>query len=417
MSYSLLNNAPYTVRVGHLALALALGLFVGMEREWRHKHAGLRTFGFAALLGGIGGVLGPAYGITSLVLVGLLVTVASAEALLQGRDVELTTSAALLVTTFAGILSGVGHTVTPTAVALTTAGLLAWKEELAGFTVGLTVAEVRSATLLAILAFVVYPLLPSHRVGPGGVLEPRLAWITVVLIAAIGFGNYVLLKIFGGRGLELTGFLGGLVNSTVTVTELAERTRAAPGLAGGAQRAVLLSVSAMAVRNAVVAGILAAAVLPAAAAPLSVLVLAPALLALRSGERVDDGVDLRLRSPFSLLAALKFGLVFLGLQVAGDFAQRYAGHAGFLAVSGVGGLISSASAVASAAALAAHHTLAPRLAGLGVSVASLASVVVDLPLVTRFSKDRPVTRRLLAQLVAILAVAALATGAAAVLTG
>src|SRR4051812_20211202 len=34
-----------------LALALALGLFVGLERERRGKEAGLRTFGFAALLG------------------------------------------------------------------------------------------------------------------------------------------------------------------------------------------------------------------------------------------------------------------------------------------------------------------------------------------------------------------------------
>jgi uncharacterized membrane protein (DUF4010 family) len=33
----------------------------------------------------------------------------------------------------------------------------------------------------------------------------------------------------GGRGIELTGFLGGLVNTTVTVGELATRTHTATG--------------------------------------------------------------------------------------------------------------------------------------------------------------------------------------------
>ena len=38
--------------------------------------------------------------------------------------------------------------------------LLAWKERLAGFSMGLTEGELRSALLLAILALVIYPALP-----------------------------------------------------------------------------------------------------------------------------------------------------------------------------------------------------------------------------------------------------------------
>jgi uncharacterized membrane protein len=49
-----------------LALALALGLFVGLERERRGKEAGQRTFGFASLLGGLGGLLGDAYALLGL---------------------------------------------------------------------------------------------------------------------------------------------------------------------------------------------------------------------------------------------------------------------------------------------------------------------------------------------------------------
>ena len=61
------------------------------------------------------------------------------------------------------------------------------------------------------------------------VLAILLAWFIadrflsgrIEVIAGIGFANYLLWKLFGTRGIEFAGFLGGLVNSTVTVTELA----------------------------------------------------------------------------------------------------------------------------------------------------------------------------------------------------
>src|SRR4030095_938767 len=102
---------------------------------------------------------------------------------------------------------------------------LAWKEPLAGFTLGLTEAELRSAILLGILALVIYPALPDRAIDPWGLSEARPAWLTVLLIAGIGFGNYVLLKLYGARAIELTGLFGGLVNSTVTVTALASSVR------------------------------------------------------------------------------------------------------------------------------------------------------------------------------------------------
>ncbi len=46
---------PYLPTLVRLVLALALGLFVGLERERRGKEAGVRTFAFASLLGCLGG--------------------------------------------------------------------------------------------------------------------------------------------------------------------------------------------------------------------------------------------------------------------------------------------------------------------------------------------------------------------------
>ena len=278
-----------------------------------------------------------------------------------------------------------------------TAALLAWKESLTGFSLGLTDAEVRSATLLAILAFVIYPALPAGTVDPWGLIQPRAAWLTVLLIAGMGFGNYLLLKLYGERAIELTGFFGGLVNSTVTVTALAARVREIHGLGDAAYRGVVLATAAMLVRNSVLLAVLAPAAL-ASAAPALVLMLAVSLALVYLQRKVGapqppDAGSLHLQSPFSLSSALKFGLVFLTLEVAGTVAQRGIGQLGFFAVSLAGGLISSASSVASVGSLAARGSISPGVAGTGAVIASLASALVDIPVVARIGRERELTRR------------------------
>ena len=89
--------------------------------------------------------------------------------------------------------------------------------------------ELRSAILLAILSFIIYPILPAQAIDPWGLIEPQTTWVTVILIAALGFVNYVLWKIYGPRGIDITSFLGGLVNSTAAVAELAHRVKESGG--------------------------------------------------------------------------------------------------------------------------------------------------------------------------------------------
>ena len=89
--------------------------------------------------------------------------------------------------------------------------------------------------------------------------------------------------------------------------------------------------------------------------------------------------------------ALRFGLIFLILQLVGTLAQRVLGEGGFYAVSLAAGLVSSASGVAAAATLAAHGTISGQVAGTGVVLNSLASTAIKLPLVARISGDRTLT--------------------------
>lgn len=414
-----LPSWPYLPTLARLGLALAIGLFVGIERERRHKEAGLRTFAFAAVLGAVGGLLGDSFSLLALGLVCVLVVFLNLETIRTQEGAEITTSAALFVTSFAGILAGQGHTFTPSALGIATAALLAWKEPLAGFSHALTESELRSAILLAILAFVAYPVLPVGSVDPWGLIEPRPAWATVLLIAGLAFTNYVLLKLYGARGIELTGFLGGLVNSTVTVTELTQKARiAGGGLADITYRGIVLATTAMLVRNAVILGLLAPLALLDAALPLALMIAGAAVAVLWQGNNkrtVQDIADVQsdelslptLESPFSLTAVFKFGIIFLALGIAGAIAQRALGELGFYAVSAVGGVISSASAVASAANLAAAGTLPPQAAGNGAVIASLMSAIVNLPLVARIAKDRALTLKTAGVLGAIVFLGAL----------
>jgi uncharacterized membrane protein (DUF4010 family) len=400
---------PYVPTLARLALALAIGLFVGIERERRQKVAGVRTFAFAAILGAVGGLLGEAFALLALSLLGILVVLLNVDTIRSGDGAEMTTSAALLVTAFAGLLAGQGHTFTPTLLGVATAALLAWKQPLAGFSQALTESELRSAILLAILAFVVYPVLPTESVDPWRLILPREAWVTVVLIAALGFANYILLKLYGARGVEFTGFLGGLVNSTVTVTELANRLRVSGAqLSEATFRGIVLATLAMLVRNAAILGLLAPRALLSSAVPLALMVTGAGVAVYVHGRRGGvtrretrgpdtppvDQPFLAMQSPFSLTSALKFGIIFLALRVAGILAQQVLGAAGFYGVSVVGGVVSSASAVAAGANLAAGDTLPPQVAGTGAIVASLVSALVNLPVVARLAGDRVLTRRL-----------------------
>jgi len=395
---------PAFETLSRVLLALGVGLFVGLEREWRGKEAGLRTFAFVALLGALGALLGTPFALAAIGGTAILILVLNWSSIRAGQGIELTTSAALLVMTVTGVTCGLGHRFTPAAVAVITAGLLAWKERLASFSQRLTAEELRSAILLGVLAFAIFPVLPTQPVDPWKLVYPRAAFTTVLLIAALGFVNYVLLKAAGPRGIAVTGFLGGLVNSTVTVTEMAERTRAGgPEWIAPASRAIALATVAMLLRNAVLLGVLAPAALRAALPPFLALLITAAGFALLQGR--DGGAaavpELPLRSPFSLRSALYYGLLFIALEVLGESGRRALGAWGLYVVSLAGGLVSSASAVASAGSLGSHGMASWTLAGNAAVVASLASISVNAVIVGRVARVPALVRATLSMVLVL----------------
>jgi len=378
-----------------LAASLGIGLLAGIEREWSNKDLGARTFALTALLGTLAVLFAPSMAAAAIVGVFLIIIFANVRSLLVDRSLEATTSAALLVIFVLGALVGQGHLFTPVAAAILMTMLLTWKGELRRFAGGLSPAEIRSAVLLGLLGLVVYPILPDRFIDRWNFVNPRQAWLTVIVIAGIGFANYVLLKLYGTRGLYLSGFLGGSVNSSAAAVELAKPASAQGTNVDVAVAALLLTIVAMCLRNLLILALFAPQSAAVAALPIGVMIAVALAFVLRSHSRNGDGnEEIHLDSPVSLARVLGFGLLFLSIQIVSTLGERYLGRLGFLGVSVVGGLVSSASTSAAAANLVGHGEMAAPLAADGVVIASIASALVNLPIISRNARNSVLTRRL-----------------------
>jgi uncharacterized membrane protein (DUF4010 family) len=396
------NHFPPSEVAAKIAVSVGIGLLVGIEREWSNKDLGIRTFALTALLGTIAALFAPSMAIMSLVGVFLIIGFANARSLLVDRSLEATTSAALLAIFVLGALVGQGHLFTPVAAAILMTMLLAWKVELHRFAGGLQPAEIRSAVLLGLLGLVVYPILPDRFIDRWELINPKQAWITVIVIAGFGFVNYVLLKVYGAKGLYLSGFLGGFVNSSAAAVELAKPLGAGSTSSGVAVAALLLTIVAMFARNLLILALFSPSAVPTAAGPLLAMAVVALIFVRRARVGIDDApAEIHLESPVSIKRVLNFGALFLLIQIVSTLGERYLGKLGFLGISVLGGFVSSASTSAAAANMVGHGQMRPELAGAGVVLASVASALVNLPIIYRSAKNPALSRRLTVLTVAL----------------
>lgn len=380
-------SAPLDSPVVRLVLAAALGLFLGLEREWSEKSAGIRTFSLISLLGALFALLGIE---VLLVIGGLLVITQGVLLAVQGlRDepggLALTTSVSMLVAYGVGVLIVRGLILEGIVVAVLSSLLLVLKRELHTFAWGLSREELRSATEFAILAFVVFPLLPAEETLVVGSLtleiEPRVVWLMVVTVAGIGLVNYALVSVYGGRGLAITGFFGGLASSTAVVGTVLERIRRQPDLSAYGVAAILLADAAMAVRNLVIA---IAFTLPdrpllQTVIPLGIVIFGAVAIAAATADW-SASFDLELESPFSMRYVLGFGGVFLFIVIAGAVAQAEFGSQGLYIAAALSGLVSSAGATTSAVVLYRAGTITGMVATSAILLATIASIAVKAAL-------------------------------------
>ncbi|SEF20979.1 DUF4010 domain-containing protein [Variovorax sp. NFACC27] len=360
------NLSPSSAIVG-LAVALGIGLVVGIERERRkgdgdrRAAAGLRTFAIVALAGAIAQTLP----VAALVPIGAaLVATLAAVSHWKSRspDPGMTTEISLFATYLIGVLCVMSPSL-GAACGTGLALLLAARRRLHRFaTELLSEQELHDGVLLAALALIALPLIPAHPIEMLGGIAARPLAAMVLLIMAIQAAGQAAVRWLGARGGLLgLGFASGFVSSTATVASFGNRAREQPQHAGLLAGAAGLSA---------VATWALALTMTFALSPRAGLALLPVALAGAAGAGAVGLLPLRsapppvpFEAPASTRSALRprealaiaVALALVALLVGS--AQRYFGDTGLRIGIALAALADAHAPVASLASLHAAGTL------------------------------------------------------------
>ncbi len=382
-----------------LALALLSGLLIGLEREHSKPGAeekrgftgGVRTYPIFAMLGATTALMMEKAGPLPLFGAGLGLSLFLAIG--YWRDVEeghvgLTSEGSALLTFFLGALA-TAQVIQPlrmrifvvASIAVAITFLLSAKSELRQFSAKLSRDDVIATLKFLIIAVIVLPLLPNEPLGPYGALNPYRIGFMVLLIAGIGFVGYVAMRLFGhGKGLLITGAIGGLVSSTAVTLASAARAKQTPALAKVSALAVVIASTIMFVRVLITVAAVELSLLPKLAIPLGVMagvsLGAVGWMAFRDRAHRSETGDVKLSNPFELRKAFQFGAFFVFILVASRWATETFGNAGTYFAGLLAGLTDVDAITLTMANLVKSKSLEPEVATRTIVIAVASNTVV-----------------------------------------
>lgn len=374
-----------------LALSLALGLLIGVQRGWvlrnevpGSRFAGIRTFGLIGLAGGLAGIL-------ATVERGVAVAIFGASALLivagyiqtSRRDGAISGTASLvgLLTLSCGYMATAGQALLATVAAVVVTLVLSLRSQLHGWIGRLSEVEVTAIARFALVALAILPLLPDRAYGPYDAWNPRQLWMVVVLVSGFSFAGYMVSKRLGpSRGTIAMAAAGAMVSSTAVTAALAARLRnddEDPGiLLAGIAAASVVMLARVLVLVAMIAPfafvMFAWLVVPAAIAGAVV-----AALFLRASHRStpDARREVPVRNPFDIKPALALMVLVMVLSLLSRWVLHRFGDAGLATVLALSGMVDVDSAIITMGGLPAG-TLDARTAGLVLAAPIMLNTLV-----------------------------------------
>ena len=336
-----------------LAVALAIGLLVGLERGWhtrdeqdKQRAAGFRTFALCGLLGGVSGALSQ---ITGPVLLGFIFAAYTAAfgafQWLEARannDLGATSIVAGMLTFVLGAYAVLGNLDIAIGCAVAMTLLLALRDPLHKWIAALRWEEMRAVLILLAMSFLLLPILPNRTIDPWDSINPAQIWLLAIMIASISFGGYVAMRVFGSHlGILMAAIAGGLSSSTATTLALARLGGETPAADRPLAAGILVSCVVMVARVAAVAAVLNPSLLATLWLPLTAGAVAlagtAAMLLLRNHTEKAHPV-IQTSNPLALGTAIKLALIIGVITLAAEAVQRTVGDAGVLVVAAVSGI-------------------------------------------------------------------------------
>jgi len=372
--------------------SLVIGALIGLEREFYQQRketpdfAGIRTFSLIALLGSVSSFLADDFGIilAALSLAGLiLMTMVSyyRELVRSESEVGITTEVAAILTFLFGALVMSEHAMIAIALAVVTSLIITFKGELHSFIKNMSPEDIHYTLQFALIAAVIYPLLPNRTIDPLELLNPSQIWLMVILVSGIGFSGYILMKILGpSQGINLMGILGGLASSTATTISFSSASKEHPDMTYHYARAIVIASTMMFLR----ALFLILVIYP----PLLLKVIIPFALMVSTGlfynvitqkknQNKNETVhpEYKITNPLKITTAIKFGLLYALLVVGMEYAQRFFGTSGVYLTSFLTGLTNISAITLNLSQLAENAKVTSDVAGVALIIAVLMNTI------------------------------------------
>mgnify|MGYP000540907660 CR=1 FL=1 len=337
-----------------LAIALGIGVLIGLERQLsqradRHGAGGIRTFALVAVLGflvSLPGQSGTAWmEVAGFITLALLLGIRHLSQM-QERRKGITTEVSLLITFILGMLIQLQYTVFAVAVALLMSFLLSIKPKLQNIVQQVTEDELFAIMKFLVASVLILPLLPNRTIDPWGVLNPSEVWTVVVLVLSLSFVGYALMKFWSAaQGILLTGFLGGLISSTVVAWIFSNKSRQDPQNSRTYALATLMAITIMYLRifilTEIINGDVGLRLLPALALLCAVGAFTVYTLMKSHGDKAVSTPNLAaIGNPFNMGDAIKFAVVFCVILILVSVAHERFGNTGVYVVSVFSGLAS-----------------------------------------------------------------------------
>ncbi len=358
--------------------ALLMGAIIGLERKSSHQSfsenhehtsaGGIRTYALVSLLGAFAGFLYLSdfslIGVMITAFVGLIVLIYYAIGSYFTRRVGMTNEISIFVTFVLGFLSMTEIVPIQVIVILLVVTLLVLsiKSETDHFMKGISDHEVQAFISYGLIALVVLPLLPNTPITIGQVpflqillngygfdlgsfagveiFNPRKLWFIVALVTGIDVFAHALGRLVGKKkSFTLTSFVAGFVSSTSATQSLAQKSKRT-GMIFPLLGAALLANMASFFQVFLLVGPLNSAWLVFLTPTLLAIILLSGFLAVYFLKKKEDPVaegkkekkdqPVEEKKIFSLIPALKFAALLIGVKFFTKISLILFGNSGFI---------------------------------------------------------------------------------------
>lgn len=389
-----------------LVVAIFLGTLIGLQREFKQQHlnvknfAGFRSFILVAFFGGILGYLTGSFESVWVILGFVIVAIFSISAYYvvykKTKKISGTTELAFILTYILGVMSTTGNSELAVIFGIIITTFLTFKERLHTLAKKLEPKELMGMVKFGLIAFVILPFLPNKNYSPldipgfSNVLQGlnisvdfvskldvfnfHTIWLMVIFIAGINLIGYFLVKIIGSKkGYGILGFVGGMISSTAVMLAMAGECKGNKKNLNPFLLAVIISTSVMFLRVIFEVAVVNPNLLVYVILPLFGMFVFGMFFSFifykKNNDQSKSEEEIKLKQPFALIPALKFGGIFMSILIISRIAQLLFGKIGLYATSVLSGITNVDAVTLTMASLSKSGEISLTVAAMSIFIA------------------------------------------------